>query len=156
MRTTTRGAEAVRRQLPWLWDVACLLVGQDDAEVLARACLERALADSNPAEGGRARLLDHVLACLQGQVRRDLVNDRPRRQFTEPRDPSVTGAAVPALRALDRRQVGALLHRLPLPVRVAMVLVHGEGLRASTVAEGLDVPTARVHAWLDEGQLVRV
>lgn len=156
MRTTTRGSDTARAQLAWLWDLACLLVGKDDAEALARASLERALADSHPAEGGRAWLLDHVLACLRGQVRHELVDHRPRRRLTEPRDPAETASAIPALRALDRRQVGALLHRLPLPVRVAMVLVHGEGLRASTVAEALDVSTARVHDWLDEGQLVQL
>ena len=156
-----------REQLPWLYSLACRLVGREQAEDAVQECLLKAyrgfdgLRDVQAAPAWFRQIL---LNCVRDRARKDAglpreepVDPRPdyslyRRIADEDPWPYSDSVHLDFLHSFSEDDVWEVLDRVDPKYRVPLVLVHMEGHTTKQVARMFGVPQGTVLSWLHRGR----
>lgn len=166
--TTPAFGEAVEPHLPWLYSLARRLSGEPDAaEDLVQQCLLKAYRgyeDLRDLEALPAWLKQILVNCCRDHFRRkarppdeDSLEDMSRYSLyrtlaVEDPLPYSDSLHLDFLASFDVEDVWAVLDRLPVHQRFALVLVHMEGYTTREVADMLDTPRNTVLSRLHRGR----
>ncbi len=156
-----------REQLPWLYSLACRLVGRDRAEDAVQECLLKAyrgfdgLRDVQAAPAWFRQIL---LNCVRDRYRKDagLPREEPvdplpdyslyRKIADEDPWPYSDSVHLDFLHSFSEEDVWHVLDRVDPKYRVPLVLVHMEGHSTKQVARMFGVPQGTVLSWLHRGR----
>lgn len=156
-----------REQLPWLYSLACRLVGRDRAEDTVQECLLKAyrgfdgLRDVQAAPAWFRQIL---LNCVRDRYRKDA--GLPREEPVDPRPdyslyrkiadedpwPYSDSVHLDFLRSFTQDDVWNVLDRVDPKYRAPLVLIHMEGHTTKQVARMFGVAQGTVLSWLHRGR----
>ena len=156
-----------REQLPWLYSLACRLVGRDRAEDAVQECLLKAYRGFDglrDAQAAPAWFRQIMLNCVRDRYRKDAglpreepVDPRPdyslyRRIADEDPWPYSDSVHLDFLRCFSEDDVWNVLDRVDPKYRAPLVLVHMEGHSTKHVARMFGVAQGTVLSWLHRGR----
>lgn len=164
---SARFSAVAGEQLPWLYSLACRLVGRQRAEDTLQECLLKAyrgfdgLRDTQAAPAWFRQIL---LNCVRDRYRRDA--GLPREEPADPQEeyslyrkiaeedpwPYSDSVHLDFLHSFSQEDVWNVLDRVDARYRVPLVLVHMEGHPTKQVARMFGVPLNTVLSWLHRGR----
>jgi RNA polymerase sigma-70 factor, ECF subfamily len=161
-----RFEQLAREQLPWLYPMARRLTGAQ-ADDVVQECLMRAYRGFDTlraAEAAPAWFRTILVNCAHDVYRHDgrrvretsldeLDDHHLRRRILDgDREPDLDGIGRDVVGSLVDDDVWSVLDRLPQRYRLALVLVHMEGLPTAHVSRILGVPRNTLLSWLHRGR----
>lgn len=156
-----------REQLPWLYSLACRLVGRERAEDTVQECLVKAYRGFDglrDVQAAPAWFRQVLLNCVRDRYRTDagLPSEEPvdplpdyslfRKIAEEDPWPYSDSVHLDFLHSFSEDDVWDVLDRVEAKYRVPLVLVHMEGHSTKQVARMFGVAQGTVLSWLHRGR----
>jgi RNA polymerase sigma-70 factor, ECF subfamily len=156
-----------REQLPWLYSLACRLVGRDRAEDVVQECLLKAFRGFDrlrDVQAAPAWFRQILLNCVRDRYRKDagLPREEPvdplpdyslyRKIADEDPWPYSDSVHLDFLHSFSEEDVWNVLDRVDPKYRAPLVLVHMEGHPTKQVARMFGVAQGTVLSWLHRGR----